>query len=322
MRFKLLFIGLLALLSLMIYYGVTTALRNNNTYASNSIQGQANITVSAFIGEYRFTLYGYSSPNALITLQGMGVYDQTYADNTGYFEFKNRFSPQSPREACLTSQDQFGRTTAPNCLPPFPTEYNVTIGPVIMPPTISLNANTYYEGDDVKLSGQTIPNTEVAFSTFVDTKPSVYQYLSHAFDLVQPVEAAAFPRLTIKTDSKGNFSLALPSSRPDIFRLFAQTSYDSGISPQSIKLNLKIYPLWWIIVELFLILFSLIKKHALELIILGELVAIMVYLLRRYMHPHVIVRNRALALRELFYHIVKEETALMIPEKFQITNSK
>jgi len=54
---------------------------------------QETVTVRATVGEYYFTLFGYSSPGALISLNGQGISDETYADTTGYFEFKNRFSP-------------------------------------------------------------------------------------------------------------------------------------------------------------------------------------------------------------------------------------
>ena len=44
--------------------------------------------------------------------------------------------PFQKREACLTAKDQLGRMSSPVCLPPFPVNYNVSIGQVIMPPTV------------------------------------------------------------------------------------------------------------------------------------------------------------------------------------------
>ena len=141
---------------------------------------KGDVTVSLSIGEYQFTLFGYSSPKALVTIEGLGIYDQTYADNRGYFEFKNRFSPFSPREACLSARDQFGRNSAPSCLPPFPTNRNVTIGPVILPPTLSLDKPDYFIGDEVILSGQTIPNSEVDLSVFTKNKSEILNPKSEA----------------------------------------------------------------------------------------------------------------------------------------------
>lgn len=317
MEKKLLIILGLALLLLIIIYGFNNRLKKQRTTYAEQIQITSSVNVDAFIGEFHFTLYGYSSPNALVNLDGMGIYDQTYADNTGYFEFKDRFSPQAPREACLTAQDQFGRTTAPNCIPPFPTQYDATIGPIIMPPTVSLDASHYYQGDEVKLSGQTIPNSPISFSTFVDEKASLLNYLSRLpsyFSLVKPVQAFTFPQLSTQADNKGNFSLALPSSHPEFFRLFAQTAYDNSNSPQSINLNLKILPVWMIIIQFLLLLWSIIASRLLEILILGELIAITIFLIRRYTHPHVVARNRALALRKL-YPLAEEEMAIIIQEK-------
>jgi len=283
----------------------------------------ASVNMDISIGEYQFDLFGYSSANALVTIEGMGIYDQTYADRAGYFEFNNRFSPFSPREACLTARDQFGRTTSPTCIPPFPTKYNVSIGPVILPPTVSLDAQNYYQGDEIKLSGQTIPNTEVTFSTFVDEKKSFVQYLSSiiynlsSMIYPRPVEAFTIPQLTARSDEKGNFSLLLPSSRPEFFRLFAQTSYENSRSPDSVRLNIKVLPVWMIIIQFFLFVWSLMKSRLLELLIVAELIGLTIFFLRRYLHHHVIAKNRALAIRKL-YPIVEEETSIIIPERHDI----
>jgi len=126
----------------------------------------ADVENSVSIGEFRFSLFGYTSPLAQVTFEGLGIFDQTTADDKGYFQFNNRFSPFSSREACLSSKDQFGRLSSPLCLPPFPVNYNVSIGPVIMPPTVSLDKKDYFMGDEVVLSGQAVPNTDVKLSVF------------------------------------------------------------------------------------------------------------------------------------------------------------
>ena len=71
---------------------------------SGRISKSADVRNSVSIGEFRFKLYGYTSPYAFITFEGLGIFDQTTANNKGYFEFNNRFSPFSPREACLSSK--------------------------------------------------------------------------------------------------------------------------------------------------------------------------------------------------------------------------
>ena len=278
-----------------------------------------NVNVSAFIGDHRFNLYGYTSPRAFVTFDGQGIFDTTTADDKGYFEFDNRFSPLSPREACLTSKDQFGRLSSPVCLPPFPIKYDVNIGPVIMPPTVSLNnppiGSDYFIGDQVMLSGQAVPNTDVKLSVFGtgnDSKlSSIIYHLSSL--IVRPVEASSFPLLDIKSDSKGNFSINLPSSNPENFRLFAQTNFNKSISANSIKLNLDILPVWMIIIKFFLFLFSLIKPRLLEILILAEIIYIL-YILKGHIQSKAIVlyEKRLPAIEEFNLPVVEQHN---LPEK-------
>ena len=288
------------------------------------------VTVSASIGNFRFTLDGYSSPGALVTIQGMGIYDQTFANRDGYFQFSNSFSPFSPREACLTAQDQLGRLTSPVCLPPFSTNRNITIGPVILPPTVSLDKDVYYVGDEAILSGQSIPNSEINLSTFTkreskrngtpkQSRPSrdaTGQALNGAkvssrgfaflpfpfasFSVIPSVSAATIPQLTFKTDAKGNYSVALPSSSDEAMRLFTQTKYNEQPSAQSINLNIKIWPVWMMVINFFKLIFLLLKPRLLELIILVQLIGLIIYLLRRFLHPHVLARQRTLMIRLTF----------------------
>lgn len=257
-------------------------------------QSLSSIINSAFIGEFRFSLFGYTSPYAIVSFEGMGIFDQTTANDQGYFEFNNRFSPFSKREACLSSKDQFGRLSSPVCLPPFPIDYNVSIGPVIMPPTISLNKTDYFMGDQVMLSGQAVPSTDVKLSVFGD--------VSRNFNLtlIKPVEAFTFPELTAKSDDKGNFSINLPSSTPNRFRLFAQANYQKNISPNSIKLNIDILPVWMVIIKFFLFLFSLIKPRLLEILIVAEIIYI-IYVMKKH------VQNKAIILYQSHLPVIEEK---------------
>lgn len=261
------------------------------------------MTVSASIGAYRFILYGYTSPSALVTISGMGVYDQTFANRDGYFQFSNSFSPFSPREACLTSQDQLGRLTSPVCLPPFSTNRNVTIGPVILPPTVSLDKDVYYVGDEAILSGQSIPNSQIILSSFVKSKSP--QIITR---IIKAVYADTIPQLTLKTDVKGNYSVALPSSSDESMRLFTQTKYNEQPSAQSINLNIKIWPVWMIVINFFKLIFLLLKPRLLELIIIAQLTGLVIYLLKRFLHPHILARNRALMIRPVFPLMVEGQT--------------
>jgi hypothetical protein len=276
----------------------------NSTILGSKTKQSKEIMVSASIGDRRFTLFGYSSPYAFVTLEGTGIFDQTYADSDGYFEFRNRFSPFSPREACLTAQDQLGRLSNPICLPAFPTSYNITIGPVILPPTISL-ANPsadrdYFIGDEIVLAGQTIPNSEVDLSMFIDENKSLVNYLASEIVLIKPAYALTFPKLTTGSDDEGNFAVSLPSSNPDFIRLFTQVNFQNELSPKSIALNIKVFPIWMIIIKLLLLILEMIRPRLLEIIILAQIGALLVYFLRRYLKPHVIAKNKAMVLRENF----------------------
>lgn len=256
------------------------------------------------IGEFRFTLFGYTSPFAAVTLNGQGIFDQTISDSTGYFEFENRFSPFSPREACLSSKDQFGRISSPVCLPPFPTAYNVSIGPVLVPPTISLNKEIYYIDDEVVLSGQTIPKSKVNLSVF--TKEATLPSLS----FVKSANAFTFPKLDATSDEKGNFSISLPSGNPEAFRIFAQTGFDDKESGESIKLNFDVYPIWMVIVRFFLLLINAIKSRLLEIIIAAEIIYLGYAFFQYWLNPYKRSR-RAIILRESEPIMIMEEHPLV-----------
>jgi len=267
------------------------------------------VKMSAFIGEHNFSLYGYTSPKALVNFEGLGIFDQTYSDEAGFFKFANRFSPFSPREACLSAIDQFGRLSAPVCLPPFSTKYDVNIGPVILAPTLSLNSpltGGYFTGDEVTLSGQSIPNTDVNLSLFTnDVGVASNERARHArldstieskragpLQLIKPVYAFSFPQLTTHTDGKGNFSISLPSETAKKYRLFAQTTYDRSRSPRSITLNLQIYPWWMWMIRLFGLIIAILGNRIIEVIIIAEIAGLVIYLLRLHFRPHALVKYK------------------------------
>lgn len=244
------------------------------------------VDVSLSIGDHRFTLFGYTSPYALVTFSGLGIFDQTRADSTGYFIFNNRFSPFSPKEACLNAQDQMGRLTSEVCLPSFPTNYNVEIGPVIMPPTLSLNKENYWVGDEVILTGQGVPNSQVNLSFFTEKTPlSIFNNLLVQFLPIKKAFALSLPPLSTKVDEKGNFAIALSSSAVKKYRLFTQVIFKEKNSPKSRKLTIEILPWWIIAFKIMGAVIFLIRSHLLELIILTEIIALFIYFYHSYLHP-------------------------------------
>lgn len=294
MRKKYFFIIVSLLIIIPLQLGYLYLKDNNGNVAGITIYNNE-VLNSVSIGEYRFTLFGYTSPFAEVTLSGQGIADQTTADEKGFFEFENRFSPFSPHEACLSAKDQFGRISSPVCLPPFPTQYNVTIGPVIMPPTISLDKDVYFIGDKVILTGQTIPNTDVNLLIF--TQPSNI-LLTH-FQFPKPVEAFSLPKLSIKSDEKGNFSISLPSSNAQNFKLFTQAVFKNNQSPNSIFLKLKIEPVWMIVLRFFLFFWLFLKSRLLETIIILEIISLLAYFFNIFFHPYYLIpKKRSIVLYE------------------------
>jgi len=256
-----------------LYYG--NSLNQKGAVAGIQSSISRDVSVSAFIGGgNKFSLYGYTSPKGYVTLEGMGIFSQTVADDKGYFEFIDQFSPLSKREACLSSKDQLGRLSPPVCLPPFPINYNASIGPVIIPPTVSLNKNDFFMGDEVVLGGQTVPEKEVLLSVFTQNtevvRPTYLNFLSRITNFIKPVEAFSIPELTAKSDKKGNYSFTLPSSQAQNYRLFTQVNFESKPSSNSNALSLKILPIWTIIIKFFQFLYSLIGPRLLELLVFAE----------------------------------------------------
>lgn len=263
----------------------------------------ASIQVSASIGENRYSLYGYTSPGALVTIQGLGLYDQTFARSDGYYSFDNRFSPLSSHEACISAQDQLGRLTTPTCIPPFSVEKNVNIGPIILPPTVSFNKDKYYSGEEIQLTGQAIPNSPVDLSIFTDKQSSrspaarIDRLITRVTNPVGDVEAYSLPELATMTDKTGNYSVSLKKSRPETLRVFSQTSFNKDLSPKSNTLYLQILPWWYIIITMLLWILNTLRQHLIEIILLLQIVALSIYLLRRLLHPYGIVQTRSLTVR-------------------------
>lgn len=281
---------------------------NSGTVAGAQANQPKAIINSLFIGEFRFTLFGYTSPYAEVSLIGQGISDQTTANSTGYFEFENRFSPFSSHEACLSSKDQFGRISTPTCLPPFPTLTNVNIGPVIIPPTISLDKPGYYVGDEVVLTGQTIPEEDINLAVFTEPQNPFLAGLNP----IKSVEAYSLPRLNSKSDDKGNFSISLPSSQAQNYRLFTQVNFEDSLSPNSLALKVKILPIWMIIFRFFGFIWNILRSRLLETIIILEIIGLTAHFLRLLLHPYYLVsKKNAIVIYESHLPEIEEKHPLM-----------
>lgn len=270
------------------------------------VQSSSTQKVSAIISPYRFTLFGYTSPKADVVIEGLGIYDTTEADDTGFFIFFNRFSPLSPREPCIWSKDISGRSTPPLCIAPFTVSRYAVIGPVILPPSISVNGGHYFVGDRAVLSGQTLPNSDVNFAFFIDEKKT-NQYQKQPLSLIKKAYAYSFPSLEGKSDEKGFFSIQIPTDQPAFMRVYSSVFFNgeekqildieklpSATSPKSITLQTNIYP-WWMTIIFFLTsLFNAIKNNLLQTLFLLLILIAIIYLINEF-KPHLLKKRNMLA---------------------------
>lgn len=190
------------------------------------IDKSKSVNISAAIEESRVAIYGFTSPFARVELSSPKVYDVTYAKDNGYFEFDRIIIPRNPGELCLLAVDDDFRHTNPVCIPPPPnTNYLTNIGPIILPPTITIDSETIKANSTTAASGQSIP-----YSTI-----SVYLYQTNARAPILPVPAQAFglPVFSTSTDINGNYNLNIPTSLSSDYRLFSTVDFATLASPKS-----------------------------------------------------------------------------------------
>ncbi len=285
----------LLLIFLSLFFSIATLKRllsHKNANFQRKILGEKvsfKTLVSANIGvKTRISIYGYTSPKASVYLEGIGILEQTYADDEGYFIFKNIILPENEKEVCLTAQDQFGRTTYPLCLPPIPTKTASSIGPVIMPPTLSLDKNLFFVGDRIIISGQTIPNTKVNLLFFKEKGTNLPLFIA----LVKPALAQEKTKsVETKADEKGNFTFALNASASQKLNIFSTTTFQNFPSPQSLKLSVKIYPLWMTVILYLKVIFTVLRSYLLEILLLIELF-IVLWIVYKLLKPKTIIRTK------------------------------
>lgn len=300
--------------------------------------GPIETTVSAYVGESppvvptpippkpegkpsAFSLFGYTCPTCTVSVQNPGLYRSTEANSdTGRFEFAATFPSTLIEDICLVAQDKLNRVTMPVCIPPPPPNSKVAIGPVIMPPTVSINNNNFFTGDRIIVSGQTVPSTDIKLSFFTDESKTTLRALYQKINPVREAYAATLPKRDIKVDKQGNFTMNLPFEDPQYYRTFAQTVFEKAFSQKSVTLNFDIFPGWFIIMKSFLALLSALKGRLFEIITLTQILLIAYYFIRRFTQPHTIARMRSLALRE-HPALLTVEHALLLQEH-ELVNSK
>jgi len=190
------------------------------------------VIVSAAIGIPKMTLWGYTSPFSTLELTGSGVNQFTNSDESGYYSFDLVYLPSSGTfpELCITAVDQEKRITPPTCIPPVPEgNYFYDVGPVILPPTISLGAPETHTGSQVSAQGQTIPGSNIEIKL---AHPDMEKSLL-SFQIVRSALAYYVPSFNATADASGNYSFNMPTTRDTTWRVFTIADIEAGRSPKS-----------------------------------------------------------------------------------------
>jgi hypothetical protein len=254
------------------------------------------VEVSATIGEPKLTVFGWASPQALVELKGQRVSELAIADETGYFYFDRVFLP-TPKpnypEVCLSVVDRSSRISSfPTCLPPLPPKLGeIRVGPVLLPPTLSLERGEFLPGEQVKATGTTFPNSKVKIFLANenlspnDKKPlslnpyipkSLYSYIPKTVK----VYAHFLPQYEIQSDEQGNFEFNLPASYPQNWKVYATAEFQGFPSPKSVSLSFRVLS-WWVWIwkkakEFLLAGLALLKPYWWWLVIISEILLILI----------------------------------------------
>lgn len=210
---------------------------------AQTLTDSSSVSVSGSVGVNEATIYGYTSPNSRVELTSANVYSLDYSDDTGYYEFTKTILPKNySSELCLQSKDDSGRSSSLICVPSPPnTNYHTDIGPIILPPTVSLEQDNINPNSTVVSSGQSIPKSTV----------TVYFYKVNDAAQSFPKSALAYslPKIETTTDEKGNYNINLPTAYSSNYRLYTSVTYDDNFSPKSNTLLYTMPSLFWLFLQ-------------------------------------------------------------------------
>lgn len=203
-------------------------------------QAKAQVPIKAEIeSEFNLKLYGYASPDTIIEAASIRTFGHTLSGPDGYFIFDNLPISGQTGEICLQAIDNANRTSIPLCLPvrlaslgsgqaSLPLNKH-TIGPVILPPTLSLSHREIFVNQHVVLRGKSLSNSKISLSVYPG--PILHQ---------------------VNTDSSGNFEFPLPVKTPSVGRIFAFGEYNNYPIPKSQTLFFRVLPLSLYLIRYFL----------------------------------------------------------------------
>jgi len=241
---------------------------------------------------YRATIFGMTSPKSQVQLSNSSVFVATISDEKGNFSFSNQLLPIDSPEVCIETKDNLGRTSSPVCLPPIPTNYAANIGPIIIPPTMSLNKSEIYIGDEAKISGQSIPNSQIEISMYTDEKTEKLALFPNAY-------AKTSPKTIAKTDDKGNYSVNIPTRDGLKMKTFAQVFFEDKPSDKSPVLNFDIYLNWMFVIVWIQRLIEILKTNLLAFTFLVEVAIVSIVFVKYFFHPKRIKKVKHMATKQL-----------------------
>jgi len=220
----------LLFLALLLIFGYNLAL-NSPAQATTQTITKPDVNVSANIGEGILEVFGYTSPKALVILEGRGIYEETTSDINGYFVFRNRRIRIRSQEICIRAFINGAASSQPTCFP-IPAQKYIRIGPIILPPIITMNKLRFAVSDFAVIQGSAVPNTAIKVKLFSTDIEDI------------GTSGISLPELSTQSLSDGTFSINIPSNIDQRLRFYAQTTYDEIDSGKSTTLTVDIFPFW------------------------------------------------------------------------------
>lgn len=166
-------------------------------------ESSQNVTIG--VGLTTLTIEGQTSPDTFVTvLQNNTPIGSTSADQDGDFSLVLTFETGGIKQISL-----FGRTTSGHVTDPLAASINVvdhqdTLYYAFLPPTINLDSPKVASGQNIIVSGETLPGGAVTITA----------------DTGQAIQARA--------NQSGQWSATLPTSQPGLYTLFAVAHDDIG----------------------------------------------------------------------------------------------
>jgi hypothetical protein len=142
-----------------------------------------------------------------------------------------------------------------------------------MPPTISTDKSGYLIGESSRITGQSIPKSQMELQLFNNQPNNI--------SLIGSVLAKETDTITTKTDENGNYSINIPTKNNNKTKVFTRTIIEDNPSSRSNILNINIYPPYMIIINYLNKLIELMKENLLNISFVIEIMIVAIFLIDR-----------------------------------------